>query len=658
MTYLPINLDDLLSGRTESERLEVKASFSEPTLDQITRTICAFANDYHNLNGGYIVLGVAEEKGCSAISPCGLEGDVDEIQRRIRGQCNRIEPQYQPVFCPETYQNKTILVIWVPGGELRPYQCPTKSTKDSTRAYYIRIGSETIEAKGDHLTQLMQLTAKVPFDDRRNQEAKLEDLSPTLVRNFLENIGSRLVSDQSTFDDPPELYRRLKITSPMNGHEVPRNVGLLFFAHDPERFFSGARIEIVQFGDDAGGNLIEEKIVRGPLHEQVRQALDYLNGFSGSLIRKLPNQAEAQHTVAFPYEAMEEALVNAIYHRSYDGEREPTKVYLYPDRMEITSYPGPMPGLNIRDFEEGRSLPPVPNRNRRIGEFLKDLRLAEGRGTGIPKIKRKMRENQSPAPKFDFDETRTYFRVTLPAHPQFVILQALRESGRLWSTGERERAIAILKSASQQAPTSGTLLAQIVDYQAENGDVRTAEAIFQEASQRDIKDLDKLFLAMARAYMNQHESKKASELLQKMPSPLQVNDVTERAILFKRMWKYRDAHTLFQKNYNLIKDDPKAVHEFAQTKMSLARQTKDNYPKTQLNREAAELLRRAIQLSDDPVRTAWCWHDLAVALSWLNASKQDISKAYETALELLPNEHRFKDSYEKWKHRKFPSQPN
>jgi ATP-dependent DNA helicase RecG len=658
MTYLPINLDDLLSGRMESERLEVKASFSEPTLEQITRTICAFANDYHNLNGGYIVLGVAEETGRSAISPCGLKGDIDQIQRKIRGQCNRIEPEYQPVFCPETYQDKTILVIWVPGGESRPYQCPTKSTKDGTQAYYIRIGSETIEAKGDHRTRLMQLTAKVPFDDRRNQEAKLEDLSPTLVRNFLWDTGSRLVSDQSTFDDPPELYRRLKITSPMNGHEVPRNVGLLFFAHDPERFFPGARIEIVQFGDDAGGNLIEEKIVRGPLHEQFRQALNHLNEFSGSLIRKLPNQAEAQHTVGFPYEALEEALVNAIYHRSYDGEREPTKVYLYPDRMEITSYPGPMPGLNIRDFEEGRSLPPVPNRNRRIGEFLKELKLAEGRGTGIPKIRRKMQENQSPAPKFDFDETRTYFRVTLPAHPQFVILQALRESGHLWSTGERERAIAILKSASQQAPTSGTLLAQIVNYQAENGDVRTAEAIFQEASQRDIKDLDKLFLAMARAYMNQHESKKASELLQKMPSPLQVNDVTERAILFKRMWKYRDAHTLFQKNYNLIKDDPKAVHEFAQTKMSLARQTKDNYPKRQLNREAAELLRRAIQLSDDPVRTAWRWHDLAGTLSWLNASKQDISKAYETALELLPNEPRFKDSYEKWKHRKFPSQPN
>lgn len=31
-----------------------------------------------------------------------------------------------------------------------------------------------------------------------------------------------------------------------------------------------------------------------------------------------------------------------------------------------------------------------------------------------------MRENGSPAPIFDFDDERTYFRVTLPVHPECV----------------------------------------------------------------------------------------------------------------------------------------------------------------------------------------------------------------------------------------------
>jgi ATP-dependent DNA helicase RecG len=116
--------------------------------------------------------------------------------------------------------------------------------------------------------------------------------------------------------------------------------------------------------------------------------------------------------------AFREALVNAVYHRSYEDMPEPVKVYLYPDRMEIISYPGPVPGIEIKHLEGLSPLPPVPARNRRIGEFLKELRLAEGRGTGIPKVRRMMAQNGSPPPQFDFDEARSYFRVTLPVHPE------------------------------------------------------------------------------------------------------------------------------------------------------------------------------------------------------------------------------------------------
>lgn len=58
---------------------------------------------------------------------------------------------------------------------------------------------------------------------------------------------------------------------------------------------------------------------------------------------------------------------------------------------------------------EGVSAPPVPVRNCQIGEMLKELRLAEGLGTGIPKVRRTREQNGSPPPRFDFDKTRSYF---------------------------------------------------------------------------------------------------------------------------------------------------------------------------------------------------------------------------------------------------------
>jgi len=56
-------------------------------------------------------------------------------------------------------------------------------------------------------------------------------------------------------------------------------------------------------------------------------------------------------------------------------------------------------------------------RNRRIGDFLKELELTEGRGTGIPKIQRAMQSNGSPPAEFKTDDDRTFFTIVLPMRP-------------------------------------------------------------------------------------------------------------------------------------------------------------------------------------------------------------------------------------------------
>lgn len=57
-------------------------------------------------------------------------------------------------------------------------------------------------------------------------------------------------------------------------------------------------------------------------------------------------------------------------------------------------------------------------RNRRIGDFLKELRMTEGRGTGFPTIYTAMAENGSPVPVFETDVDSTYFLVILPAYAE------------------------------------------------------------------------------------------------------------------------------------------------------------------------------------------------------------------------------------------------
>ncbi|HYH44998.1 MAG TPA: ATP-binding protein, partial [Thermoanaerobaculia bacterium] len=101
---LPIALSDLLYFRgVEAARVELKSGWNEgPTAQQVLATICAFANDFYNVNGGYIVLGVEEQNGVARLPPRGLEAEeLERIQRWIRGNCIRLEPVYQPVLSHE-----------------------------------------------------------------------------------------------------------------------------------------------------------------------------------------------------------------------------------------------------------------------------------------------------------------------------------------------------------------------------------------------------------------------------------------------------------------------------------------------------------------------------------------------------------------------------
>ena len=649
---LPVSLEDLIHARSvEDNRREFKAAWNPVTRAAVVRTVCAFANDLLNLNGGYVILGVeTDDYGKPVLPPRGLEdANLDTIQREVLGQCNRLHPRYHPLLFPVVYQDRPILVVWAPGGDFRPYEAPRTATKGD-RAYYVREGSQTVEAKGALRSQLFEQAAKIPFDDRINRATELDNVSDRLVKEFLGDIGSEI---GRTIPFSRDVFPRMQLTSRLNGHEAPRNVALLFFSDDPERVFPGAAIDVVQFADDAGGNLIEEKTIRGPLHHQIRQTLSYLESLGSTVIEKVQGRAEVDRMVTHPYEAIREAVVNAVYHRSYQ-EVEPTRIYLYPDRMEITSYPGPVRGIEPHHFGRGQAVPAVPARNRRIGGFLKELRLAESRGTGVPKIRRHMSENGSPEPRFDFDRGRTYFRVILPVHPRYRVIHALREGALMWAIGKRREALDHLLRAAEDQPGSGAVTGQIINYAAALDDLELAGPYLERfESETNRTEESQPYLQYASVLLNRGASEEAQKWLRRVPSTSGYGDLLEAAILSKRARNYRESHRMFERLYGRAPDDPKVVQEFAQTKLALARGAhyRDFTTRKRLNRQAAELLRRAISLTDDPTRKAWCWFDLARTLAWLREPKSDVDQAYRQAMSLKPDENRFRERYHEWRSR-------
>ena len=194
MLPLPIAIDDLLQGRSvEWERLEYKKGWNP---ESILHTMCAFANDFHNLGGGYILVGIEGRDGRPTLPPFAVDPTkIDGIQKELLHLGHQaMQPMYHPITAPYEIQGKTILVIWVPGGESRPYKARVSlSGKSGEWAYYIRKQSSTVKAQGADEQELIRLTATVPFDDRVNQSATLEDLSLPLIEDFLQEVDSDLV---------------------------------------------------------------------------------------------------------------------------------------------------------------------------------------------------------------------------------------------------------------------------------------------------------------------------------------------------------------------------------------------------------------------------------------------------------------------------------
>ncbi len=652
MSSLLINLDDLLHCRTvESERVEFKSSWDpETTGPQVLKTICAFANDYHNINGGYIIIGVEEANGRAKFPVKGLdEGEIEKAQKWIRGNCNRLDPVFQPRFCPEVYDGRAILVIVAHGSDIRPHRAP--DGKKGPGRFWVRLGSETVDAETSSLlTKFLEQTTRIPWDDRRAFNAKIEDLRETHVREFLRDVGSGLLDEP----DAQTIYRNMEITAKANQQEEPRNVGLLFFSSSPHQWFRGSKIEVVHFTADRGGDVQEERVFSGPLQDQYRDCMNYLENLSPKQLLKQRDRSQVRGWVGYPIQAIRETLVNALYHRSYDQDQpEPVKVYLYPGRLEITSYPGPVPGIEMDHLKPDGNLRPVPARNRRIGDFFKELKLAERRMSGLAKVYRAMDENGSPPPRFDFDPDRTYFTATLPAHPEYAALTALRDAAQLQALDRDDEAYERLLSAWKENNSSEVLAAELIRSFRKSGDVKSAEMIWETFSNTAVSyALPHVASTMAELWLENDEREKARKLLGKLHLAFQGQDAIDAAIMSKRLGNHKRAHDYFEKAGELVPGNSRALHEFAQTKIQLAMKTRklkrglweEAHRKFLL--EARDQLERVLQMEATSVRLAWAWRDLARVRNWLKLPTTDVEAAWKNAMGLLPQEDQIRKEYE------------
>lgn len=411
-----IKIEDLIENQIiESQRVEYKKGFNP---DSIIKTICAFANDIDNIGGGYIVIGVEQENGVVKQPVKGLDiSEIDSIQKKLFDYCHAIEPSYRPIIEEVQYQNKYLIVVYAYGGYNRPYAAPKEVTSKSKEKFrFIRKNVCTIIPNQEEERELIEISKKIPFDDSPCFQSNIVDLDIGLMREYLKEVNSKLYFDSNNLS-VEKMASNLNLISDNGIKKIPLNVGILMFSENPQKYFKRAVIEIVIKPSLDGQNMIEKKF-DGPIQRQLTNALQYIKGFVIEQKNiKVNMQAESKVYYNYPYPAIEELLSNAVYHKSYEIDC-PITVMIYNDKIEITSYPGFDKSISIEDINN-HNISSKIYRNRRIGDFLKELKLIEGRNTGFPRIYDSLNNNESDDLQIDMDYDRRYVSITVNINKLF-----------------------------------------------------------------------------------------------------------------------------------------------------------------------------------------------------------------------------------------------
>ena len=349
---------------------------------------------------------------------------LDSIQKDMLGYNNLISPPYFPQGIPMEVDEKWIFIIVVRTGQQRPYKSPEHITskKEKKYNYYIRYQTSSVKANSEQERELINMSDQTPFDCRANHKATFEDISPVLLEDHLRKTGSKLAK-QVRERGVEEILNDMQLLVGLPELRYIQNVAIMMFCEHPEKFFGYTYVQMTSFpkGSIKNPSISEDfPNITGSVPQMIQATMErFRNLIIREKVIKVPNQMEALRIFNYPYQAIEEAVVNAFYHRDYMSF-EPVTIEIEPDCINIMNFPGIDRSISEKTIAEGNRFVSRYYRNRRLGEFLKELDLSEGHSSGIPTIQEELEKNGSPRAEFFTDEDRRAMRIRIPIHLAFL----------------------------------------------------------------------------------------------------------------------------------------------------------------------------------------------------------------------------------------------
>lgn len=402
---LSVELEDLvkriIDTQAESQTIEVKAAHGG-TPKRLYDTLSSFSNQD---GGGVIVFGLDELK---SFKPVGVY-DIQDLQKKVTEQCNQMVPKIRAIFTITEFEGVNICSAEIPSIDIDNRPCYYAGA-GKVKGSFIRVGDADMPMTSYEIYSYEAFKKHVHDDERPIERADMSYLRKNELDNYLLQMKINRPGFSKISED--QMYELLSITR----NKVPTLASILNFGIYPQGFLPQLAVTAIVVPGEAIGDVdvegfrfLDNKRIEGILPEMLEETLAFCK-------RNMKVQTIIDHTdgkrrdkLEYPINAIREAVLNALIHRDYSAYTEgtPIQICFFSNRLEIHSPGGLYGRMTVADL--GKARPDL--RNPALATMSEFLLKTENRYSGIPTIRREMKEHGLPEPLFE--NKRNEFVVTL-----------------------------------------------------------------------------------------------------------------------------------------------------------------------------------------------------------------------------------------------------
>ena len=403
-------LEKIQKMKCETNTLELKCAESGCP-KRLYDTISSFSNQDE---GGIIVFGISEDDG---FKETGVY-DVSDLQKKVNEQALQMEPVVRPLITAAEKNGRFFVSAEIPGIDLAERPCFYRG-HGRLKGSFIRIGESDEQMTEYEIYSYDAFRKKYQDDIRTVQRATLSALNQSALNRYIDRLKQGKPNLAGLEDR--EIYELMSIT---RDGEVTLSAAFLFSPY-PQAYFPQLCITAIavpgkEIGDlgDSGERFIDNKRIEGSLPEMLDGAIQFVRNNMRTKTIINPETGRREDKTDYPITAVREAIVNALVHRDYSIQTEgmPIQLIMYEDRMEIRN-PGGIYGRTGAN-QLGKVQPDT--RNPVLAGALEVLGITENRYSGIPTIRKVMKEYGLPQPVFS--DERGSFIVRFGKEPEHKLM--------------------------------------------------------------------------------------------------------------------------------------------------------------------------------------------------------------------------------------------